>query len=126
MTWFNEGDNVEWQNKKGITMDGVIISILEPGEIAEDVLDEKEITKLSTKNLGAQIIPGTRRALIKVVDEHGWTTYHTQRLGILTRKEHEIEPTMKDVMIELLEMKELMKRNQAEYNIDNVIVRTLK
>lgn len=129
MTWFNVGDRVTWKNHRGITLVGTILYILEPGEVAEDILDEKERTKLSTKNLGARIVPGTRRALINVVDEHGWVTYHTQKLGTLKLKEDEIEPTMKDVMIELRELRELMTsqtNRSVEYRNNGAVVRTIR
>jgi hypothetical protein len=125
---FNLGDEVEWQNRKGTTMRGVIIYILEPGELAEDVLDEKDRTRISTKNLGAKIIPGTRRALIKVVDENGWVTYHTQKLGTLTRKERVEEPSIADVMKELgeiREMTEMLCQTKGEYRSGNARIRTV-
>jgi hypothetical protein len=106
--WFNMGDEVEWMSRRGITMDGVIISILEPGELAEDVLDEKDRTRISTKNLGAKITPRTRRALIKVVDKNEWITYHTHELGTLTKKEPVEELSIKDVMKELGEIREML------------------
>ena len=111
MTWFEIGNKVEWVNKKGITMNGEIIAILEPGEVAEDVLDEKERTKLSTTNLGAAVIPETRRALIRVYDENGWVTYHTKRLGTLTKLievEHEQVVTIEDLMKEIREIKNII------------------
>jgi hypothetical protein len=123
--WFNIGDEVEWMNKKGITMNGVIISILEPGELAEDVLDEKDRTRISTKNLGATIIPGTRRALIKVVDKNGWITYHTQKLGTLTRHEHVGELSIADVMKELGEIREMLCQTKGEYKSGNARIRTV-
>ena len=117
MTWFEIGNRVEWVNKKGITMNGEIIAILEPGEVAEDVLDEKERTKLSTTNLGAAVIPETRRALIRVYDENGWVTYHTKRLGTLTKlieMEQEQEVTMDDLMKEIREIKDSIGRQESE------------
>jgi hypothetical protein len=117
VTWFEIGNKVEWVNKKGITMNGEIIAILEPGEVAEDVLDEKERTKLSTTNLGAAVIPETRRALIKVHDENGWVTYHTKRLGTLTKlieMEQEQEVTMDDLMKEIREIKDIIGRQESE------------
>lgn len=117
VTWFEIGNKVEWVNKKGITMNGEIIAILEPGEVAEDVLDEKERTKLSTTNLGAAVIPETRRALIRVYDENGWVTYHTKRLGTLTKlieMEHEQEVTINDLMKEIREIKDIIGRQESE------------
>ncbi len=117
MTWFEIDNRVEWVNKKGITMNGEIIAILEPGEVAEDVLDEKERTKLSTTNLGAAVIPETRRALIRVYDENGWVTYHTKRLGTLTKlieMEHEQEVTINDLMKEIREIKDIIGRQESE------------
>ena len=117
MTWFEIGNKVEWVNKKGITMNGEIIAILEPGEVAEDVLDEKERTKLSTTNLGAAVIPETRRALIRVYDENGWVTYHTKRLGTLTKlieMEHEQKVTINDLMKEIREIKDIIGRQESE------------
>ena len=117
MTWFEIGNRVEWVNKKGITMNGEIIAILEPGEVAEDVLDEKERTKLSTTNLGAAVIPETRRALIRVYDENGWVTYHTKRLGTLTKLieiEHEQKVTINDLMKEIREIKDIIGRQESE------------
>jgi hypothetical protein len=112
VTWFEIGNKAEWVNKKGITMNGEIIAILEPGEVAEDVLDEKERTKLSTTNLGAAVIPETRRALIRVYDENGWVTYHTKRLGTLTKlieMEHEQKVTINDLMKEIREIKDQLQ-----------------
>lgn len=126
--WFNLGDEVEWKNRKGTTMDGVIIYILEPGELAEDVLDEKDRTRISTKNLGAKIVPRTRRALIKVVDEHEWVTYHTQKLGTLTKKEPMEKLGIEDVMKELREIREMTERlcqTKGEYKSGNARIRTV-
>ena len=109
MTWFEIGNKVEWENKKGITMSGEVIAILEPGELAEDILDENERTRISTTNLGATITPETRRALIKVTDENGWVTYHTKRLGTLRKLEQEHTITITDLYQLLKEMRELME-----------------
>jgi hypothetical protein len=127
MTWFSVGNVVEWETPKGITMSGEIVTILEPGQIAEDILDEKERTKISTKNLNAQVTPMSRRALVKVVDHRGWVTYHTQRLGRLMLKEPIVEINMNDVMRELKELRELMeKSNEAMYRNNSAVVRTIR
>jgi hypothetical protein len=127
VTWFEIGNKVEWINKKGITMKGEIIAILEPGQIAEDILDEKERTKISTKNLNAQVTPMSRRALVKVIDHRGWVTYHTQRLGRLMMKESVVETSMNDVMKELKELRELMEQsNEAIYRNNSTMVRTIR
>ena len=109
MTWFEVGDKAEWENKKGITICGEIIAILGPGEIAEDVLNENERTKISTRNLGAEVTPLSTRALVKVVDENKWITYHTVRLGRMRKTEQEPDVTITDLYQLLKEMRELME-----------------
>jgi hypothetical protein len=108
MTWFEIGDRVTWKDHNGYNKVGEVISVLMPGETAESVLDENERTKISTRNLRAERIPQTTRALMRVLDEEGRITYHTKRLGQLTKMEEEVI-TMSDVMTEIRELKKDIK-----------------
>ena len=88
--WLREGDSVTWTlRKKDKDETGEIIAILEPGEMAEDRLDENERTRISTRNIGDKITPVTRRALVKVTDKNGYVTYHTPKLSEVRMTEKE-------------------------------------
>ena len=51
------------------------MEILKPGEMAEDYLDEKQMTRCKVGNvISAEYIPKSVRGLIKVFD-HGFETY---------------------------------------------------
>lgn len=111
--WFVVNDTVEWTpDGKKYPIHGTIVEILAPGTRAEDVLDENERTRISTKDVTNNYRPVRTRALVKVVDTKGYITYHTPKLTELTILEKacdKVEPTIQDVMKEIREIKERMR-----------------
>ena len=109
MTWFVKNDDVTWVNgrKKNQTVMGTIVTILAPGERAEDVLDENDQTRISTRYPNSVFIPVTYRALVRVTDANGYVTFHTPKLTeltIVTTAADKKEPTLRELRDMLLEL----------------------
>jgi hypothetical protein len=132
--WFEIGEKVTWTpERRNRALRGTIITILKPGERAEDILSAEDCTRLSirNRNQNKDYIPITPRALVKVVDVNEYVTFHTPNLKLLTKvKEITKMETMDKILMYVKNIEAMLKaaENKQTSNIvkTNAILKTLR